>query len=320
MKLKSLIASILIIQVLLQPCLVAHSDQVFEVENLSDMLEQVEAIEIQFTGDDEQGFFSYTVLGTEAVDTKPSWKVETVFGETGDEQSYTIWVDQSTGKTLKAEIEGQEFTGMFAEMYGNITLSFFMGFVYNYWHSWTYQEFIEWGNSGLGTATYLGKEVQTFGPTTLETWGIRYEGYSVGDETVNYQFEVWYAPTQFGGIMTYMSVSATGQESYDFELELQSISLVEDQQIPSDFIELVESETEPESEEETEPEPEEETEPEPEEETETEPEEETEPEPEEETEPEPEEEQGGGIPGFPMYAILLALITMILLIRRDNKL
>ena len=189
MKVKSLIVSILIIQAFMQPCLVAYSDEVFEVQNLSDMLEQVEAIEIQFSGDDSQGYFSYTVLGTETVDTKPSWKVETVFGETGDEQSYTIWVDQSTGKTLKAKIEGEVFTGMFAELYGNVTLSFFMGFVYNYWQSWTYQEFLEWGNSELGTATSLGKQVQTFGPTTLETWGIRYEGYAIGDETINYQFE-----------------------------------------------------------------------------------------------------------------------------------
>lgn len=306
MKLKSLIASILIIQSFMMPSLVVFSDQVFEVENLSDMLGQVEAIEIQFTGDDEQGVFSYTVLGTEEGDSKPSWKVETVFGETGEEQSFTIWVDKSTGKTLKAEIEGQEFTGMFAEMYGNMTLSFFMGFVYNYWHSWTYQDFLEWEDAELGTATYLGNEVQTFGPTTLETWGIRYEGYAVGDETVDYQFEVWYAPTQFGGIMTHMSIHATGEENYDVELELLSISLVEEQRVPSSFLELVETETEPE--EETDPDeetpPEEETE----EETETEPEEET----------EPEQEQGGGIPGFPMYAVLLALITMALLIRRND--
>jgi hypothetical protein len=301
MKLKSLIASILIIQAFMLPCLVAFSDQVFEVENLSDMLEQVEAIEIQFTGDDDQGVFSYTVLGTEEVDSRPSWKVETIFGETDEEQSFTIWVEKSTGKTLKAEIEGQEFTGIFAEVYGNMTLSFFMGFVYNYWHSWTYQDFLEWEDAELGTATYLGNEVQTFGPTTLETWGIRYEGYAVGDETVGYQFEVWYAPTQFGGIMTHMSIHAAGEESYDVELDLLSISLVEEQEVPSDFLELVETETEPEEE----TQPEEETE----EETETETEEET----------KPEQEQGGGIPGFPISAILLAVTAMMVLIRRNDK-
>ena len=234
MKLKSLIVSILILQTFIQPSLVAYSDQVFEVQKLSDMLEQVEAIDIQFTGDDSQGNFSYTVLGTETIDDKPSWKVETVFGESDDDESYTIWVDKTTGKTLKADIEGEVITGMFAELYGNVTLAFFMGFVYNFWQSWTYQEVLEWDNAEVGTATSLGKQIQTFGPTTLETWGIRYEGYAIEDETINYQSEVWYAPTQFGGIMTYMSITATGQESYNVELELKSIILVEDQQVPVD--------------------------------------------------------------------------------------
>jgi len=295
MKLKSLIVSILILQAFIQPSLVAYSDQVLEIQKLSDMLEQVEAIDIQFTGDDSQGHFSYTVLGTEAVDNKPSWKVETVFGESGEDESYTIWVDKATGKTLKADFEGEVITGTFAELYGNITLAFFMGFVYNYWQSWTYQEVLEWDNAEVGTATSLGKQVQTFGPTTLETWGIRYEGYTMLDETINYQSEVWYAPTQFGGIMTYMSITATGQESYNVELELKSIILVEDQQVPSDFIELIEGQTVPEP-------------------TST-------PTPTPTPTPEPDEEkQSGGIPGFPIPAILISVMIIIALNRKNNKL
>lgn len=69
----------------------------------------------------------YSIQGTETIDSKSCWKIETHFGESGDIQEYFIWIDQTNGNTLKAEIEDQEFTGPLAGVYGNMTLAFFMG-------------------------------------------------------------------------------------------------------------------------------------------------------------------------------------------------
>jgi hypothetical protein len=292
MKPKSIIIALLLIQTLITPILV-QGDQVLEVKTLADMIANVDAIELQFTSNETTGTFGYAVTGTETINTEPAWKIETMFSETGDEQSYTLWIDKTTGKTVQAEIEGEIITGMFAEVYGNITLAFFMGFVYNYWQEWSYQAFIEWDNAAYGTTTSLGSQTQTYAETTLETWGIMYEGYILEDETIDYELEVWYAPTQFGGIMTYMSITASGPEEYHVELELISISLVEEQQVPTDFTEFS-PETTPE---------------------------EPEAEPEEpETETEAEEEPQGGIPGFPIYSVLLAISVVALLSKNKHTL
>ncbi len=165
MKIKSIIISILLIQAFIIPSTLTQASQVLEVKNLADMIQHVEAIEIQFTSDDNVGIFSYSVTGTENIADNPAWKVETMFAETADEQVYTIWIDKETGKTVQAEIEDEIITGMFAEIYGNITLAFFMGFVYNYWQNWSYQEFVEWDNAAYGSATSLGSKIQDFDGT-----------------------------------------------------------------------------------------------------------------------------------------------------------
>ena len=292
MKLKSILVSILVFQSLILPSYVINGEPVLEVQSLGDIMNYVEGIEIQFTSNEEIGYFGYTVTGTETIETKSTWVVETLFSDTSEEQTFTLWVDKDTGKTIQAEVEGEIISGMYAELYGNITLAFFMGFVYNFWQTWTYQDLVEWDSASYGEATSLGKQTQTIDGTTLETYGIRYNGFAFEDETINYEFEIWYAPTQFGGIMTYMSITATGQEDMEVELELTSIKLVEDQQIPNDFTGFT---------------------------TETEPEPEPEPEPETETEPEEEEEStGGGIPGFPISSIIIALAASIFLTRKTK--
>ena len=143
-------------------------------------------------------------------------------------------------------MDGEVFTGFFAELYGNLTLTLFTTFIYNYWYDWSYQAFLEWDEAEVGVSEPLGKLVETFGDTSLETWGMSYEGYVEGNETVSYVFEVWYAPTQFGEIMTHMSMTATSDETFTVELDLLSISLREEQQVPESFLELVEDTQEPE--------------------------------------------------------------------------
>ena len=226
-----LIVYLLIMQSFLQPVFIAHSEQ-FEVNNLADMMKKVEAIDIELSVDASTEHFSYKVLGTETVDLKPTWKVETMMGELGSEESYTIWVEKTTGKALKVDLEDQIITGAMAEIYGNITLGYFTTFAYGYGQAWQVEDFQNWSSGGYGEAKYLGKKTQTFGPTNLEVYGFRYE-----DETANYIIEMWYAPTSFGGISTSMSITAGGEV---MNTELKSIKLVENQQISDDFLNLIE--------------------------------------------------------------------------------
>ena len=295
MKLRAILVSLLVFQSLISPVLAVDSEDFFELTNLSELLNHIEAIDVEYTSDEGYGHFSYEIVGTEDIDDKSTWRVESVFGESGEDQGYTLWIDPETGKTLQAEVEGEVFTGFFAELYGNLTLTLFTTFIYNYWYDWTYQAFLEWDEAEVGVSEPLGKRVETFGATSLETWGMSYEGYVEGNETVSYVFEVWYAPTQFGEIMTHMSMTAISDETFTVELDLRSISLKEEQQVPESFLELVEDTPEPEPEQPPE--------------SETGGEEETES---ESSEPVPEE--GGGIP-MPISYVALGLLVSILLIK-----
>jgi len=298
MKLKALLISLLIFQSIILPAYAVEPENFFEVTNLSDLMNNIEAIDMEFTSDEGAGHFSYEIVGTDELDETSTWRVETVIGESGEEQGFTLWIEPEIGKTLQADVDGEIFTGFFAELYGNLTLTLFTTFIYNYWYDWSYQAFLEWDEAEVGVSEPLGKRVETFGETSLETWGMSYEGYVEGNETVNYVFEVWYAPTQFGEIMTHMSMTTTGDETFTVELDLLSISLREEQQVPESFLELVNA---PEIEEEQSPEQE------------TGSEEESGSE--EETEiPELISEEGGGIP-MPISYVALGLLVSILLMR-----
>ncbi len=293
MKLRKIVLLLLLLTPSFTILYSASAQDIVQVEDLSDILEHIYSIDINYTSDDETGHFSYNVLGEETVDGNPAWKIEATFGEYEDEQSLTIWVDKNTGRTIKADIEGQTFTGSLAEVYGNATLGFFTGFIYAYWNQWTYQEILEYRGTEYGTVTPLGSKTQTFGPTPLKSWGVRYEGLVPNEQNIRYDLEVWYAPTDFGGVMTYMSITVTEQEEHDVEIELQSIELVDEQTIPSDFETLME-ETEPE----------------------TEPEEE--PETEQETEPEEAQDESGGIPGYPIHLITAGIIIFLMFFKRKK--
>ncbi len=111
-KLKSFIAAFLLVQVIFQPVFVAEA----EIGNLSELFERVEAIEVIFVDEGLEGTFSFSVIGSETINSSTTWKVETVFGESGEEEGYTVWVDKVTGRTVKALVNNEEITGMFAEV------------------------------------------------------------------------------------------------------------------------------------------------------------------------------------------------------------
>ena len=291
---------VVLLLLLLTPLFTVNAQEVVDVDNLSDILDHITAIDISYSSEGDAGHFGYTLEDEETVDGEPTWKIISNFGEVGDEQSYTIWVHQETGRTVKAEIDGQEFTGQFAEVYGNATLGFFTGFIYNYWHAWAYEDLYEMGNMEYGTATPLGSRTETYGPTTLKIWGMRYEGRVPDEQNTQYDVEIWYAPTEFGGVMTFMSLDVTGDEEQHTEIELESIELVNPQTVPSDFEDFLEQEVQ---------EPEEEPEEDPDEDPETEPDEDPETEPEED--PDETQDPPGGIPSFPVYAVLAGMLVFL---------
>ena len=105
----------------------SSSGQTIKVENLADLLNYIPSIEIKIT--DYEGFdgaFGYEVVGEETINDIPTWKVESKFGESGEEETYTIWAAKSDGVIQQAEIEGEMFTGTIASMLGNATFSFWM--------------------------------------------------------------------------------------------------------------------------------------------------------------------------------------------------
>ncbi len=253
MKTKALIVVFIILQALIQPNTLVRSEEI-EIQDMSDLLERIEAIDLKVTDDDDEKFLSYTVTGTETLDGKQCWVVDTTFEESNQVTDLVLWVDKATGKTIKAETEELTLEGSYAEDVGDTVFDFFKATAYTLWDRYTYQGFVELENLGKGESTSLGKSVETFGETTLETWGMRYTG-SIGD-VEDYDIEIWYAPTQFGGILTSLSMEFTSDGSTHHQtFELQSIKLTEEQQVPSSFLDLLESDSDTDTDTEPTPEP-----------------------------------------------------------------
>jgi hypothetical protein len=201
------------------------------IENLSDILNYIRAIETQLTDYEENIVsFNYEIVGEEQIDNIPTWKVEVKFGEEGDETEYTLWVSKSTGETLKAEIEGNVFTGAYAGMFGNSTLVFWLAMTYNYWTFWDYST-IQKLPSEYGIITFLGTDQRSYGPTSLFLYKYRFDGRLAAPEVYRFIVENWIAPTQFGGISAYVYVESIDEQEW-FKWELISIELVEPQSIP----------------------------------------------------------------------------------------
>jgi hypothetical protein len=191
---------------------------------------------------------------------------------------------------------------MFIWPIGNMTFGFFSAMIYESWKAWDYYAL---NDAPYGDVNIIGRSTETYGPTTLTV--IKYEFTSSMSAPAEYRHdaEVWMAPTQFGGITTYLYLDSITGEGEWFSWEVQSITLSEPQEVPDD-LPTGDSETEPDED------PEEE-----------EPETETEEEPEEEPEEEQETQQetGGGIPGFPvgsMFSGVLVIITVMYFYSKRN--
>lgn len=123
-------------------------------------------------------------------------------------------------------------TGTMAVLIGNATFSFWTGMVYTAWKAWDYtalQQIPEYGH-----VSFLGSSTETYGPTVLTVFKYRFEGLAVAPETYRYIVEIWSAPTQFGGISTYLYVESLDKAEW-FSWELLSIELTEPQEVPPDI-------------------------------------------------------------------------------------
>lgn len=213
------------------PVVKTSDDLTISIENLSDLLNHIKAIEIHFNDYDENfGVFKYEIVGEETFQEDPTWKVEAEFGEEGDMFAYTLWVSKATGEAVKAEIDGEVLTGVFAGMFGNATLAFWMSMTYSFWMAWDYGVVQELP-SEYGAFTYLGSEHRSYGPTTLLIYKYKFEGYPVAPEVYRFTVESWVAPTQFGGVTAYLHIESMDESEW-FEWELISIELVESLSLP----------------------------------------------------------------------------------------
>ncbi len=299
-----LILSILIINPLQGGCVEELDTLIFE--NPSDILKVVPAITVKLENHEgNQAIFGYEIIDEEQINGKDTWVVETEMSEGEEGGVFTLWVEKESGKAVQVEVEGQTHQdNMFIWPISNMTFGFFSAMIYESWKAWDYYALHD---APYGDVRIIGRSTETYGPTTLTVLKYEFTSSMSAPQEYKHDAEVWMAPTQFGGITTYLYLdSITGEDEW-FSWEVQSIVLSESQQVPDD-LPTEESEIEPEEE------PGEETE---EEEPETEEEE-----PEEtstEEEQETQSDSGGGIPGFPPVSMLSGAMLAILLIYFYSK-
>jgi len=207
------------------------TENVISVENMADLLSYIPSIVVEYNDhNDTIGTWGYEIIDEEEVDGIPSWKVESSFGEEGDKESYVTWVSKVDGAILKVEVEGNVITGVMASMLGNVTFSFWYAMVYSYWTAWNYEELKDMPE--YGTLSYLGSSQEMYGPTSLTVFKYKFEGIPTAPDIYGYTVEFWLAPTQFGGITTYLYLQSNTDVDEWFSLEIKHIELIEPQEVP----------------------------------------------------------------------------------------
>lgn len=270
---------------------------VITFENPSDILSIVPEISVRFENHEGNvAVFGYEIIGEEVIDETDTWIVESTISENDDGGgTFKIWISKSTGKAVQVEVEGETHTqSMIVTPIANMTFGFFRAMIYNSWEAWDYYALNE---APYGDVKIIGKSTETYGPTTLTVFKYKFTATQAAPEEYRYNAEVWVAPTQFGGITTYLYLDSFNETDKWFSWELQSITLSEEQEITS---ELPTSAEESESETETEEPGTNETEG-------------------EQPNEEQEDGKGGGIPGFPYESILIGTIAIVIIFYLYNK-
>lgn len=167
----------------------------------------------------DSGEIGFRILGDDSIDDEAAWKVEWTYAEdTLEPQIWVLWISKSTGECLKASFGDETYTGDLAQFFGSNLL--------NAWSTWvaSREDLLDFDTerrgveAGYGRFTFLGSEVQTFGPTQLLTYKYRWEGYSDAPPVWRGIAEYWYAPVSFGNIIVRIYFESEDGEQTEYKL------------------------------------------------------------------------------------------------------
>ncbi|MDW8033586.1 MAG: CARDB domain-containing protein [Nitrososphaerota archaeon] len=198
---------------------------------LTVFLNNVKSVRYHFL--DNEGiewWLGFKTIGEDTVSGEATWKVEWTYTEKDEKSQIVIlWISKSTGKCLKAEIEGVTYTGEMVEMltYALFIVWFWIGTWQESWEPLTVYDYWE---AGYGRLIFRGSEMKTFGPTSLLIYKYRWEGFINAPEGFRGAVEWWFAPVIFGTLLVHLRAESGGKW---WQLELLSIELVNPQPRPN---------------------------------------------------------------------------------------
>ncbi|MGQ9596142.1 MAG: CARDB domain-containing protein [Thermoproteota archaeon] len=208
-------------------------------ESVAILLNNVKSATYRFSDSDgDAGEIGFQVLGEEAVGGENTWKVEwTLKEEDESPEKMTLWISKSTGKCLQAEMEGETYTGYYAETFGNLMLYVWVAWVGTWVEAWNFTTVYDLEAAGYGRLVFLGPELRTLGPSQLLVYKWRWEGFRGCPGAYNGTAEWWFAPVSFGTLVVKIYLE-TFDKSEWWQLELLSIELVAPQPRPNIGVEV----------------------------------------------------------------------------------
>lgn len=222
-----------------------YAQESYYRESVQILLNNVRSSEYQFTskvsGREERVKFGFQVLGEEVIEGESAWKVYWYVTAEGTNSAY-IWVSKSSGRTIKAVVDGNEITGEMAESLGVFFLQYWITWVGYYEEQWNIERIREIIETPYGKLAYLGSETRNFGPTRLLIYKWMWEGYATAPGEYRYRQDVWLAPVSFGVLLVKLYFENMDKSEYG-GIDLLSIELTNPQALPRILIKAVADKT-----------------------------------------------------------------------------
>ncbi|MEM3659342.1 MAG: CARDB domain-containing protein [Thermoproteota archaeon] len=206
-------------------------------EDVKIILNNVKSVRYRYS--DEEGVageVGFRILREETVGGKAAWKVEWEYKSNGETNAVTLWISKSTGKCLQVEINGEIYTGQYAEIIGDSMMRYWVIWVGILWKAWNLTTVYGYWELGYGRMIYLGPETRTFGPSQLLVYKWRWEGFANAPVVYRAIVEMWFAPVSFGTLLVYVYSESLDTREW-VKTELLSIELVSPQPTPNMAIE-----------------------------------------------------------------------------------
>ncbi|MBO3753547.1 MAG: hypothetical protein FGF53_01505 [Candidatus Brockarchaeota archaeon] len=204
-----------------------------EYESVAILLNNVKSAKYRYS--DEEGTvgeIGFRILGEEAVSGEAAWKVEWEYEEEGETETMLLWISKSTGKCLQVEVDGETYTGQYAETFGNVMLFVWVAWVGNWGEAWNFTTVYGYEELGFGRLIYLGPETRAYGPSQLLIYKYRWEGYTNAPEGYRAIVEWWFAPVSFGTLIVKIYWESLDRTEW-VRIELLSVELVSPQPRPN---------------------------------------------------------------------------------------